>query len=125
MLKSESYDRSLQYVEVGYSPQGYYDENNLSDFDPLGSDFPDFNEFYSGDYINYYTTKFINPASTTSDQDVEWNWSAFIRFVKFFDSSLFNMIKDFSPVRSSTATGVIIKPTIKERPRQRPSSINL
>ena len=123
MLKSESYDRSLQYVEVGYSPQGYYDENNLSDFDPLGNDFPDFNDFYFGDYINYYSTKFINPASTTSDQDVEWNWSAFIRFIKFFDSSLFNMIKDFSPVRSSTATGVIIKPTIKERPRQRPPQL--
>ena len=122
-LKSESYDRSLQYVEVGYSPQGYYDENNLSDFDPLGNDFPDFNDFYFGDYINYYSTKFINPASTTSDQDVEWNWSAFIRFIKFFDSSLFNMIKDFSPVRSSTATGVIIKPTIKERPRQRPPQL--
>ena len=123
MLKSESYDRSLQYVEVGYSPQGYYDENSLSSFDPLGSDFPDFNEFYFGDYINYYSTKFINPASTTSDQDVEWNWGAFIRFIKFFDSSLFNMIKDFSPIRSSTATGVIIKPTIKERPRQRPPQV--
>lgn len=123
MLKSESYDRSLQYVEVGYSPQGYYDENSLSSFDPLGSDFPGFNEFYFGDYINYYSTKFINPASTTSDQNVEWNWGAFIRFIKFFDSSLFNMIKDFSPVRSSTATGVIIKPTIKERPRQRPPQV--
>ena len=122
-LKSESYDRSLQYVEVGYSPQGYYDENSLSSFDPLGTDFPDFNDFYFGDYINYYSTKFINPASTTSDQNVEWNWSAFIRFIKFFDSSLFNMIKDFSPVRSSTATGVIIKPTIKERPRQRPPQL--
>ena len=48
-LKSESYDRSLQYAEVGFSPQGYIDETDLSSFNPLGTDFPDFADFYYGD----------------------------------------------------------------------------
>ena len=46
MLQSESYKRSLQYVEVGYSPQGNYEQNSLADFNPLDGDFPDFNDFY-------------------------------------------------------------------------------
>jgi len=123
-VKSESYDRSLQYAEVGYSPQGYYDDNGLSTFNSLGDDFPDFSEFYYGDNPNYYTTKFINDSvSPTITQDVEWDFSAYIRYIKFLDSSLFSMVKDFIPARTSTATGVIIKPTIKERNRQRPAHL--
>ena len=122
-VKDESYDRSLQYIEVGYSPQGYVDENDHSGFNPLDNEFPDFNDFYFGSDMNYYASKFIT-GPQASGQNVEWNWSAFVRYIKFFDSSLFNMIKDFSPVRSSTATGVIVKPTIKERQRQRPPQVS-
>lgn len=123
-VKSESYDRSLQYAEVGFSPQGYIDKNEHSAFNPLANDFPDFAEFYYGDNPNYYTTKFINDSvSPTITQDVEWDFSAYIRYIKFLDSSLFSMVKDFIPARTSTATGVIIKPTIKERNRQRPAHL--
>lgn len=121
-VKSESYNRSLHYVEAGFSPQGYVDEADHSGFNPLGTDFPAFSDFYFGSDPNYYATKFIT-GSQASGQDVEWDFSAYIRYVKFFDSSLFQMIKDFVPVRSSTATGVIIKPTIKERQRQRPAQL--
>ena len=68
--------------------------------------------------MNYYGSKFVGGDSAAT-QTVTWNTAAFIRYIKFLDSSLFNMIKDFIPVRTSTATGVIIKPTIKERQRQR------
>jgi hypothetical protein len=123
-VKSESYDRSLQYTEVGYSPQGYIDEYDLPSFVPLGSDFPDFNDFYLGSNRNYYSNKFIDDGvNPTITQTVTWDFSSYIRYVKFFDSSLFNMIKDFIPARTSTATGVIIKPTIKERQRQRPAQL--
>ena len=123
-VKSESYDRSLQYAEVGFSPQGYIDKNEHPTFSPLGSDFPDFAEFYYGNNPNYYTTKFINDSvDPTITQTVTWDFSAYIRYVKFLDSSLFSMVKDFIPARTSTATGVIIKPTIKERNRQRPAHL--
>lgn len=121
-VKSESYDRSLHYVEAGFSPQGYVDEADHSAFNPLGTDFPAFSDFYFGSDPNYYATKFIT-GPQASGQDVEWDFSAYIRYIKFFDSSLFQMIKDFIPIRSSTATGVIIKPTIKERQRQRPAQL--
>jgi len=120
-IKSESYDRSLHYVEAGFSPQGYIDETDHSSFDPLDTSFPDFNDFYFGS-ASYYSTKFIT-GPQASGQTVTWDFSAYIRYIKFFDSSLFQMIKDFIPVRSSTSTGVIIKPTIKERQRQRPAQL--
>ena len=36
-LKSESYNRSLHYTEVGFSPANDIDKNDLSSFDPSGS----------------------------------------------------------------------------------------
>ena len=39
----------------------------------------------------------------------------FIRLIKFFDNSLFKMIKDFVPARSNIDTGLIIKPHLLER----------
>ena len=40
---------------------------------------------------------------------------AFIRLVKFFDTSLFRMIKDFVPARSNVKTGIIVSPHILNR----------
>jgi len=120
--KSESYNRSLHYVEAGFSPQTYLDEQDYSGFDPLGEDFPDFSDFIFGTG-SYYSSKFYNETSSGSDN--EWSTQAFIRYVKFFDASLFQMIKDFTPARTSTATGVTIKPTIKERSVYRPASMSI
>ncbi len=122
-VKSESYDRSLHYTEVGFSPSNYHDENTLSSFDPLDFLFPDFEDFYFGSNMNYYGSKFVGGDSAVT-QTITWNTAAFIRYVKFLDSSLFNMVKDFVPVRTSISTGVTIKPTIKERQRQRPPQVS-
>ena len=47
-----------------------------------------------------------------------------MRYIKFFDTSLFQMIKDFTPVRSSVATGFIWKPRLNDtRNRHRPSQL--
>ena len=121
-VKSESYDRSLQYIEVGYSPSNFLDESDS--FDPLDTSFPDYGDFYFGDSPYYYGSKFIADYAS-SGQNTEWTTNALIRFVKMFDSSLFQMIKDFVPVRSSTATGVIIKPTLRERQRNRPAQLEV
>jgi len=60
----------------------------------------------------------------TDWQNAGWNWdedevfrtpSAFIRLIKFFDNSIFRVIKDFIPARSSINTGVVIKPDILTR----------
>ena len=39
----------------------------------------------------------------------------YIRLIKYFDNSLFKMIKDFVPARTSLASGVVIKQTLLER----------
>jgi hypothetical protein len=38
-----------------------------------------------------------------------------MRLIKFFDNSLFKMIKDFVPARTSLASGVVIKQHLLER----------
>lgn len=76
---------------------------------------------YIGDprsnYLDEYTVldKFVSDNLTSN---VEWDPSltytndpyAFIRLVKFFDTSIFRTIKQFLPARSNVSTGVIIKP---------------
>ena len=58
--------------------------------------------------------------------DTNWNWNDlpfeafrqtgdFVRLIKFFDNSIFRMIKDFIPARSNVNTGVVIKPHILNR----------
>ena len=44
-----------------------------------------------------------------------YNLWDYIRLIKFYDNSLFKMIKDFTPARASLATGIVIKPTLLER----------
>ena len=39
----------------------------------------------------------------------------FVRLIKFFDNSLFKMIKDFTPARTSLSSGVVIKQHLLER----------
>ena len=63
-----------------------------------------------------------NVASDWNNANWIWNEdevfrepTAFIRLVKFFDNSIFRVIKDFIPARSSINTGVIIKPDILTR----------
>ena len=41
----------------------------------------------------------------------------FIRLIKYYDNSLFKMIKDYVPARANLSTGIIVKPTVLERPK--------
>jgi len=44
-----------------------------------------------------------------------YNYFDFIRLIKYYNNSLFKMIKDFVPARTNVATGVVIKSHILER----------
>jgi hypothetical protein len=49
----------------------------------------------------------------------------YIRLIKYYNNSVFKMIKDFVPARSNVSTGIIVKPHILERnkyARHEPSS---
>lgn len=113
----EVYTYDIHPVEVGFSP-AYNINDYLLSSSLIPSDFD--MDHYIGDpryrYDKRYQnleniTKQIFSGSFTSRYDLY----DFIRSVKFFDNTLFKMIKDFTPARTNTATGIIIKSHILER----------
>jgi hypothetical protein len=128
-MKDEKYDRSLHYVEAGFSPQNYLDDALSSSSEITWQRLTEDPGFYIGDFNDFNfgegNTYSDLSASATPFGGTPWNTAAYIRYIKFLDSSLFSMIKDFTPVRSSTITGVIIKPTLRERNIQRPASMSI
>ena len=44
-----------------------------------------------------------------------YNIFEYVNLIKYFDNSLFKMIKDFTPARASLASGIVIKQTLLER----------
>jgi len=114
---SSAYTRDVNYVEVAFSPQNEInDDINAS----LGY-------FNIGDYIG---DPRLLSQSVTSYPELDrlrdtyfekyssnYNWTDYIRLIKYFDNSLFKMIKDFIPASTSLASGVVIKQHLLERNR--------
>ena len=122
-LESSSYTPTVDYLEVAFSPQDQINDDinsqlgyfNLGDYigDPRqisesGVNYPSLDVLRDS-----YFQKYIN----------SYNVVDFIRLIKFFDNSLFKMIKDFTPANTSLSSGVVIKQHILERNRVRPAQI--
>ena len=119
---SESYTRDVNYVEVAFSPQNEINDDitsqlgyfNIGDYigDPRqlvntnASEYPDFNRIR-----DYYFEKYQS----------NYNLKDYVRLIKYFDNSLFKLIKDFVPARTSLAAGVVIKQHLLERNRYSPA----
>jgi hypothetical protein len=112
---SQSYTANTNLLEVAFSPQ---DEINDDIISQIGY-------FNIGEYIGDPRQR---SSSATSYPDLDalrneyfekytsnYDLNDYIRLIKFFDNSLFKMIKDFVPARTSLASGVIIKQTLLER----------
>ena len=112
---SASYTENINYLEVAFSPQNEINDDiisqigyfNIGDYigDPRQRSssaqiYPDLNAL-SEDYFKKYTHNY--------------DLTDFIRLIKFFDNSLFKMIKDFVPARTSLASGLVIKQHLLER----------
>jgi hypothetical protein len=123
--QSESYTRDVNYIEVAFSPQ-----NEIND--DINSSMGYFN---IGEYIGDPRQVF---ESTNSYPDLDrlrnsyfdkyyknYNWKDYIRLIKYFDNSLFKMIKDFTPAKSGLSTGVVIKQHLLERNKQRPAQVEI
>jgi hypothetical protein len=112
---SASYTRDINYVEAAFSPQNEINEDIISQ---LGY-------FNIGDYIG--DPRLVSSSATSYPAlDVlrnayfekyisNYDLNDYIRLIKFFDNSLFKMIKDFTPAHSSLAAGVVIKQHLLER----------
>jgi hypothetical protein len=118
--QSQSYTRDVNYVEVAFSPQ-----NEIND------DINDsFGYFNIGDYIGdprlqHSTSSNGYPDLTRLSNEYfekyykNYNWTDYVNLIKYFDNSLFKMIKDFVPARASLASGVVIKQHLLERSRHK------
>jgi len=114
-FNSQDYTDNLNLLEVAFSPQN---EINNDIIDQIGF-------FNIGDYIG--DPRLISSSATSypaldtlRNQYFEkytenYNVYDYIRLIKFFDNSLFKMIKDFVPVRTSLASGIVVKQTLLER----------
>jgi hypothetical protein len=112
---SQSYTANTNLLEVAFSPQ---DEVN----DDINSSLGYFN---IGEYIGDPRLRSSSAESYPSLDALRdsyfqkytknYNLVDFFRLIKFFDNSLFKMIKDFVPARTSLASGIIIKQHILER----------
>ena len=111
---SASYTDNVNYLEVAFSPQNQINDDiigqlghfNIGDYigDPAqrftGNNYPDLNNL-SEEYFKKYIK--------------QYDLVDFVRLIKFFDNSLFKMIKDFIPTRTSLASGLVVKQHLLER----------
>lgn len=113
--EENNYTNNISYVEVGFSPQNEINEDIM---DQMGF-------FNIGEFIGDPRQRF-NKLDTYPDLDRlansyfekytgNYNFTDYIRLIKYFDNSLFKMLQDFVPARTSLASGVIIKQNLLER----------
>ena len=100
-------------LEVGFSPQNEIDKDIIEQYGyfNIGEYIGDPRQVANKTYTDLkpirdaYFKKYTSP----------YDYSDYVRLIKYFDNALFKMIKDFIPARTSISTGIIIKPTILER----------
>lgn len=110
---SSSLSPDLHFVEVSFSPTNEINndiKNELGDF---------YIDNYIGDpqylYSESYDRLFNLNKEYFKKYTKSYNYYDYIRLIKFFDNSLFRMIKDFIPARSNAITGISIESPILER----------
>ena len=114
---TESFTDEINYVDISLSPQNQINDDIIAQ---LGN-------FNIGDYIGdprqIYSASLNYPdLDTLRDEYFEkyiknYDLKDFVRLIKYFDNSLFKMIDDFTPARTSLTSGVTIKQHILERNR--------
>ena len=112
-LGSESPDVNL--LEVAFSPQNEINDDiidslgyfNIGEYigDPRqisssATSYPDLNTLSNNFFQKYFDT---------------YDLFDYVRLIKYFDNSLFKMIQDFVPARTSLTSGVVIKQHLLER----------
>lgn len=114
----KDYSTDLHTVEIGFSPG-----NSLDNFIKSHPSMSTFNlDEYIGDPGAIYSSSYssLNSLAETvftsgSSYANPYNAKEFVRLIKFFDNSLFRMVKEFLPARSNVSTGIVIKPHLLNR----------
>jgi len=112
-LSGSNISSDLHFVEVGFAPTNEINNDIINELGGFNLDnyIGDPAELYSGSYESletlkkFYFQKYLR----------SYNYSDYIRLIKFFDNSLFRFIKDFIPSRSNLLTGITIESNILEK----------
>jgi hypothetical protein len=118
-------DDDLHYVDISFSPQTQIDtyiSGAIASNNPtwsLDDYIGDPRQQYSGSYSDLDTQRKLyfetgvsgfNPFTASL-----LDYNGFIRLIEFFDNSLFKMLNDFVPERTSLSTGVTFNSPVLER----------
>lgn len=108
-----NYRKNSVSLEIGFSPA------DIINADITGSD-PNFridNYISSPGYLYSSSYEALDIYKNNYFQNYAYNHNVweYIRLIKFYNNSLFKMLKDFVPARTDLSTGIIIKPHILER----------
>ena len=120
---SNQRDGDTRYLEVAFSPQNQINEDisNQIGYFNIGD--------YIGDVRQVYdnTNKYTDLDKLRDDYFTKYTKSYdlvdFMSLIRFFDNSLFKMIKDFTPSNVSLTSGVVIKQHILERNRHKATTV--
>ena len=114
--RDDIYTNNINLLEVTFSPQNELNDDiiqqlghfNIGDLigDPReisssAQSYPELDKLRQDYFLKYVHENY--------------DFNDYVRLIKFFDNSLFKMIKDFIPARTSLASGITIKPHILER----------
>lgn len=108
--RDQKYTDDLHNIEVGFSPTdniNKYIVNNSTGSFSLDDYLGDARNLTSDKYSGLYeqATSILGTLDKYDLQD-------YVRLIKFFDNTVFKMIKDFIPARAVATTGIIIKPNL-------------
>jgi hypothetical protein len=129
LKRDDKYTDDLHPIEVGFSPTDNVDSYIISASRTTPSLVSSSIDDYLGDPRNltsdaYYTytdtgAPLINLTNLTdqimSGSTAAYNVQDYVKLIKFFDNTIFKMIKDYIPARAVADTGIIIKPHILGR----------
>jgi len=123
----------LHYIDISFSPQDKIDIFTSASIAMSASVTWSIDDFigdpryqYLGSYptLDIEKTTYLSPltasvipftGSAGSGSIAATDYNSFIRLIQFFDNSLFKMLKDYVPARTSLSTGVTISSPILER----------
>ena len=112
--RDDRYTDDIHVIEVGFSPTDNVDNYivsrsaatfNIDDY--LG----DPRSLYSDNYSGLYRTANTLLSSSLGTSG-SYDLRDYVRLIKFFDNTIFKMVKDFIPARSVADTGIVIRPNI-------------
>jgi hypothetical protein len=120
---SEFTSADLHFVDLSFSPQNEFNSRISASISLTNPSFsldeyigdPRLMELSSYDNLITQQNHFVSASSAISGSAQRLDYKGFIELVKYFDNSLFKMLKDFVPARANVLTGITIKSPVLER----------